>query len=67
MEMVEKAIPMEMAKKVIPIEEMDVVVHEVMVAEAVGTAEEGGMLISKKSKLPHSKPIISGITRQLHQ
>ena len=67
MEMVEKAIPMEMAKKVIPIEEMDVVVHEVMVAEAVGTAEEGGMLISKKSKLLHNRLIIFGITRQPRQ
>ena len=66
MEMVEKATPMVMAEKVIPIEEMDVVDEE-MLEEAVETAEEGGMLISKKSKLPHSKPIISGITRQLHQ
>ena len=40
-----------MAEKVIPIEEMDMVDEE-MVAEVVGTAEEGGMLISKKSKLP---------------
>ena len=47
------ATPMVMAEKVTPIEETDVV-DEVMAAEAVGTAEEGEMLISKKSKLPHS-------------
>ena len=66
MEMVEKATPMVMAEKVIPIEEMNVMDEE-MVAEAEGTAKEGGMLISKKSKLPHSKPIIFGITRRLDQ
>ena len=66
MGMAEMATPMVMAEKVTPIEEMDVVDEE-MAAEAVGTAEEGGMLISKKSKLPHSKPIISGITKLLHQ
>ena len=43
------------------------VMDEEMVAVAVGTAEEGGILISKKSKLLHSKPIIFGITRQPSQ
>ena len=47
-----------------PIEEIDVV-GEVMAAEAVESAEEEEMLISKKSNLPHSKPIISGITKLL--
>ena len=60
MEMVEKTTLMVMAEKVIPIEEMDVVDEEMV-------AEEGGMLISRKSRLPHSKPIIFGITRQFHQ
>ena len=39
------------------------VVDEVMEAEAVETAEEEEMLISKRSNLPHSKPIIYGITK----